>query len=211
VEDRLHDAQPRLAAVDYLKRASAGGVLTSDDLKRGFVFEGARVPLINPQRGIFKPAAMNYLLSVRTVYPASGRKVWYDDQRQVHGQIERGDHLIDYAFMGNDPESADNRWLREARDAAVPILYFLGVAPQRYTLIWPTYVVDWSATELKARLAFLAHQSAQRRRGRRRRSQNGATLSALSASDYIRQHSGRLCLLRMMAGVPSLGYQRHVC
>ena len=160
MEDRLHDAQPRLAAVDYLKRASAGGVLTSDDLKRGFVFEGARVPLINPQRGIFKPAAMNYLLSVRTVYPESGRKVWYDDQRQVHGQIERGDNLIDYAFMGNDPESADNRWLREARDAAVPILYFLGVAPQRYTLIWPTYVVDWSATELKARLAFGAPVSA---------------------------------------------------
>ena len=104
MDNRLHDVQTRLAAVDYLKRASAGGVLTSDDLKRGFVFEGARVPLINPQRGIFKPAAMNYLLSVRTVYPVSGRKVWYDDQRQVHGQIERGDNLIDYAFMGSDPE-----------------------------------------------------------------------------------------------------------
>ena len=78
----------------------------------------------------------------------------------MHGQIERGDNLIDYAFMGNDPESADNRWLREARDAAVPVLYFLGVAPQRYTLIWPTYVVDWSATELKARLAFGAPVSA---------------------------------------------------
>jgi putative restriction endonuclease len=160
VEDRLYDAQTRLAAVDYLKRASAGGVLTSDDLKRGFVFEGARVPLINPQRGIFKPAVMNYLLSVRTVYPVSGRKVWYDDQRQVHSQIERGDELIDYAFMGSDPEAADNRWLREARDAEVPILYFLGVAPQRYTLIWPTFVVDWSAVELKARLAFGAPVSA---------------------------------------------------
>jgi putative restriction endonuclease len=144
----------RLAAVERLKRVSAGGVLTSDDLKAGFTFEGTRVPLVNPQRGIFKPASMRYLLSVRTVYPVSGRKVWYDDQRQVHEQIERGDELIDYAFMGSDPDAADNRRLREAQEAQVPILYFLGVAPQRYALIWPTYVVAWSATELKAKLAF---------------------------------------------------------
>ena len=102
---------------------------------------------------------MRYLLSVRTVYPVSGRRVWYDDQRQVHAQIERGDELIDYAFMGTDPEAADNRWLREAQDAAVPVLYFLGVAPQRYTLIWPTYIANWSAAELKAQLAFGAPAS----------------------------------------------------
>jgi putative restriction endonuclease len=71
----------------------------------------------------------------------------------VHGQIERGEELVDYAFMGTDPE-ADNRWLREARDHQMPILYFLGVAPGRYTLIWPTYVAAWSAAELKAQLAF---------------------------------------------------------
>jgi putative restriction endonuclease len=107
-----------------------------------------------PQRGIFKPTQMRYLLSVKTVFPARGRKVWYDDQREVHEQINRGSELIDYAFMGEDPEAADNRWLREARDEQIPILYFLGVAPQRWMSIWPTYVADWSATELKARLAF---------------------------------------------------------
>jgi putative restriction endonuclease len=116
--------------------------------------DGRRIPLINPQRGIFKPAAMQYLLSVRTVYPVTGRRVWYDDQQQVHAQLERGEELIDYAFMGTDPEAADNRWLREARDAQIPILYFLGIAPQRYTAIWPTYIADWSAADLKARLAF---------------------------------------------------------
>jgi putative restriction endonuclease len=152
--DAAQDTLVRLAAVEHLKRLSAGATLTSDDLKAGFTFQGARVPLINPQRGIFKPTSMRYLLSVRTVYPVSGRKVWYDDQRQVHAQIERGDELIDYAFMGTDPEAADNKWLREASEVGVPILYFLGVAPQRYTLIWPTYVTDWSATDLRARLAF---------------------------------------------------------
>ena len=160
MNDELSDAHLRLAAVEHLRRVSVGGVLASEDLRAGFIYEGTRIPLINPQRGIFKPAAMRHLLSVRTVYPVTGRRVWYDDQRQVHEQIERGEELIDYAFMGTDANAADNRWLRDARDAEVPILYFLGVAPQRYTLIWPTYVADWSASELRARLAFGAPASA---------------------------------------------------
>lgn len=110
------DLQIRLAAVQHLKRVSAGGVLSSDDLRAGVEFRGARIPLANPQRGIFKPASMDKLLSVRTVFPRSGRRIWYDDQRLVHEQIERGDETIDYAFMGDDPNAADNRWLREARD-----------------------------------------------------------------------------------------------
>lgn len=67
------------------------------DTRMGFLIDGQRVPLINPQRGIFKPTSMKYLLSVRTVYPRTGARVWYDDQRTVHAQIERGDELIDYA------------------------------------------------------------------------------------------------------------------
>lgn len=152
--DNPMDAEIRLAAVEHVRRASAGGVISSADLRAGFIVNGVRLPLINPQRGIFKPAAMQNLLSVRTVFPRSGARVWYDDQRAVHAQIERGDELIDYAFMGTDPDAADNRWLRDARDAQIPILYFLGVAPQRYTLIWPTYVAEWSAPHLKVRLAF---------------------------------------------------------
>ncbi len=62
---------------------------------------------------------MRFLLSVRTVYPVSGRKVWYDDQRRVHEQIERGDELVDYAFMGDNPDAADNRWLREAHENGI--------------------------------------------------------------------------------------------
>jgi hypothetical protein len=32
----------------------------------------------------------------------------------VHRQIFDGDETIDYAFMGRDPDAADNQWLREA-------------------------------------------------------------------------------------------------
>lgn len=46
-----HDENPRLrlAAVEHVQRMSAGGVITSDELRMGFVLEGHRFPLINPQ------------------------------------------------------------------------------------------------------------------------------------------------------------------
>lgn len=153
------DTQLRLAAAEHVKRLAVANTLTSEELRAGFQFGGERIPLINPQRGIFKPRNMDFVLSVRTVYPRTGARVWYDDQRQVHSQVERGEEVIDYAFMGTDPDAADNRWLREACEAQVPLLYFLGIAPGRYTPIWPTYIADWSAAELKVRLAFGASAS----------------------------------------------------
>jgi len=119
-----------------------------------FVFQGERVPLINPQRGIFKPQQMRFLLSIKTVFPKPGGKVWYDDQREVHRQIFEGDETIDYAFMGNDPDAADNRSLREAFENRIPIIYFLGIAPGRYQAMLPAFILGWDATALKARVAF---------------------------------------------------------
>jgi putative restriction endonuclease len=149
------DPPMRLAAFEHVRRLSeVRDQLTSDDLRAGFTFNGERVPLINPQRGIFKPQRMRYLLSIKTVFPKAGAKVWYDDQREVHRQIFEGDEAVDYAFMGNDPEAADNRWLRDAYLNKVPIIYFLGVSPGRYQDILPVFVADWDAAALKARIVF---------------------------------------------------------
>lgn len=60
--------------------------LTKNEYRTGFEFEGKRIPLVNPQRGIFKPKQMRFLLSIRTVFPRPGGKVWNDDQREVHRQ-----------------------------------------------------------------------------------------------------------------------------
>ena len=90
---------------------------------QGFVFKGERIPLVNPRRGIFKPQQMRYLLSIKTVFPRPGARVWYDDQRDVHRQIFGGDETVDYAFMRQDPEAADNRWLREAFENKIPVIY----------------------------------------------------------------------------------------
>ena len=156
------DTAMRLAAFEHVRRLSeVNDHLTANELKPGFVFGGERVPLVNPQRGIFKPQSMRFLLSIRTVFPKPGGKVWYDDQRDVHRQIFEGDETVDYAFMGQDPEAADNRWLREACEHRVPVIYFLGIAPGRYQAHVPAFIAGWDATALKARVAFgLPDQSA---------------------------------------------------
>ncbi len=144
-----------MAAFDHVRQLSgAHGHLTKKELAPGFVFEGERIPLVNPQRGIFKPRRMRYLLSIRTVFPKPGGRIWYDDQRQVHRQIFDGEETVDYAFMGQDPEAADNRWLKEAWKKQVPVIYFLGVSPGRYQAIIPTYISGWDGFALKSSLSF---------------------------------------------------------
>jgi putative restriction endonuclease len=111
MDDR--DTVLRMAAFEHVRRLrEIQDYLTAAELKPGFVSGGERFPLINPQRGIFKPQQMRFLLSIKTVFPKPGGKVWYDDQREVHRQIFEGDETIDYAFMGKDPNAPDNQWLR---------------------------------------------------------------------------------------------------
>jgi putative restriction endonuclease len=149
------DRLMRMAAFGHIRRLSEiHDCLTATELKPGFVFDNERIPLVNPQRGIFKPQQMRYLLSIKTVFPKPGGNVWYDDQRHVHRQILEGDETVDYAFMGRDPNAADNRWLREAHENSVPITYFLGIAPGRYQAVVPCFVCGWDDKALKARLIF---------------------------------------------------------
>lgn len=153
--DNELDERLRLAAFDRVRRlGEVHNPLTAQQLGEGFFFDGARYPLLNPQRGIFKPRQMRFLLSVTTVFPKTGNRVWYDDQRDVHRQIFDGDELVDYAFMGSNPDAADNRWLREAFENQVPIIYFLGIAPGRYQAMLPAFISAWDSGQLKARIAF---------------------------------------------------------
>lgn len=82
------DTLIRVAAFEHVRLlAQLHDHLTARELKPGFVFQGQRIPLINPQRGIFKPQQMRFLLSIKTLFPRPGNKIWYDDQRNVHRQI----------------------------------------------------------------------------------------------------------------------------
>jgi len=153
-EDR--DTLMRMAAFEHVRRlGEIHDPLTAADLKPGFMFDGERIPLINPQRGIFKPRQMRFLLSIKTVIPRRGGRVWYDDQRDVHRRIFEGEETIDYAFMGENPDAADNRWLREAAENQIPVIYFIGISPGHYRAK-PVYITGWDPRTLKARIAFVA-------------------------------------------------------
>jgi putative restriction endonuclease len=150
-----HDTLVRMAAFERVHElTAAGGLSPSRALDDGFIFGGQRIPLYNPRRGIFKPAAMRFLLSIKTVFPKRGNRVWYDDQREVHRQIYEGDELVDYSFMGDDPEAADNRNLRAACEQQIPLIYFLGVSPGLYQVVAPVFVADIDRAGLRARIAF---------------------------------------------------------
>src|SRR3984893_10379671 len=150
MNETSRDVQMRIAAFDHVRRLmQVHDLLTAVELKPGFIFEDERIPLINPQRGIFKPQQMQYLLSIKTVFPRPGGRVWYDDQREVHRQIFEGSETIDYAFMGRDPDAADNRWLRDAFENQIPIIYFLGIAPGRYQPMLPTFICGGDGKALR--------------------------------------------------------------
>ena len=150
----IEDAQVRMMVATHVRRLSDTATLTANDLLAGVEIDGTRLPIIDPGRGIFKPKLLPFLLSIRTIYPSRGRRIWYEDQTQVHAQIEAGADVIDYSFEGSDPNKHTNQWLLRAMEAQVPILYFLGVAPARYTAHYPTFVVDWNPIDLKAGIAF---------------------------------------------------------
>ena len=149
------DSLLRAAAFQHVRRLQeVHDHLGADHLKVGFTYQGERIPLINPQRGIFKPQRMQFLLSIRTVFPRTGARVWYDDQRQVHQQIYDGEQVVDYAFMGENPDAADNRWLREAMENGIPFIYLLGTSPGRYQAIVPAFIAGWDRVAKKASVAF---------------------------------------------------------
>ena len=147
------DAKMRMTAFEQVQRSNdLHEGLTANDLTAGFYYEGNRIPLVNLRRGIFKPRKMRYLLSIKTVFPAPGRKVWYDDQREIHRRVIESEDTLDYAFMGQDPNAADNQWLLEAFKSQVPVIYFLGIAPGRYQAIIPAFISDWNPNALIARV-----------------------------------------------------------
>ena len=56
--------------------------------------------------------------------------------------------------MGTDPNSADNRWLLDAMQQQIPVIYFLGISPGRYQPITPTFIVGWHPERLRVDLVF---------------------------------------------------------
>ena len=135
MEPTTTEHQVRTEAFQFLTELvdRHGEVLPLDPLRRGFDFRGCRVPLMGPQ-GIFKPALLEWPLSITTVPVIPGRPRPYDDALGGPG-------LLQYCYRGIDPNHRDNRGLRESMRLRLPLIYFHGVEPGRYLPQWPVFIV----------------------------------------------------------------------
>lgn len=101
---------------------------------REFHFDGVRIPLMDLQRGIRKPAVAQAAVSVRTVYRPEGGERPYED-------AIGSDDLLRYKWRGTDAEHPENRALRTAMRSELPLIWFFGVGPGEYRPVYPVYIV----------------------------------------------------------------------
>ena len=130
------DDRVRAAAIAWLdtRRRRGLDVVRHDELA-AFEFEGHRLPLIDPQRGIRKPRILEAALSLRTTYTPPRALPPYEDQ-------EGPDGLLRYKYRGEDPQHPDNVALRQAMQLAEPLIWFVGVAPGVYEAVYPVWLID---------------------------------------------------------------------
>ncbi len=101
---------------------------------RDFEFRGTRIPLMDAQRGIRKPAVLDAALSIRTVYRPEGATRPYEDSQGADG-------FIRYKWRGDDGNHPENRALRVAMDRGLPLIWFFGVGPGVYQPIFPVFFI----------------------------------------------------------------------
>lgn len=142
------DRKVRLAAFQFLdeQRGVWGDVLPWRVLHGGFDFEGRRVPLVS-QQGIFKPAVLRTVpLSIRTAPIIEGRDRPYEDEVTPDG-------LLRYRYRGTDVSHPENKGLRQAMAAQVPLVHLQGITKGQYLASWPTYIVGDDPTTLSFTVA----------------------------------------------------------
>lgn len=125
------DEQIRLTAFDWLRDQTQkyDQVLSIELLRKGFVFNNDRIPLVAPQ-GIYKPRVMELPLSITTA-PLS-----------QYGDAFRLDEYLNYKYRGDNIHHRDNVGLRECMKQGIPLVYLLGLVPGKYLPVWPVYIID---------------------------------------------------------------------
>lgn len=111
-----------------------------------FEYEHQRVPLMDRQRGIRKPAGFDAALAIRTTFTPPGRTPPYADSIGDDG-------LQRYKYRGDDPQHPENVALRRAYELRLPLIWFVGVESGIYEPIYPVWVVGDDPTNLEFALA----------------------------------------------------------
>jgi putative restriction endonuclease len=148
------DLDERLGAAAFAwldDRAARGEQLVRYDELAQFEVDGQRIPLMDRQRGIRKPAVLEAALSFRTTFTPPGQVPPYEDAAGDDG-------LQRYKFRGDDPQHAENVALRRAMQRALPLIWFVGVSPAVYQAVYPVWLVAEEASDLQFVVALDAAQ-----------------------------------------------------
>jgi hypothetical protein len=99
------DADIRAAAFSRLRALTLlqGGALPWAALTDGFIVRDRSFLFASAAEGIFRPAGMQGLLSLKTVVPKPKGRIWYHDQSAP--ELETAKDVFRYAFRGADPEN----------------------------------------------------------------------------------------------------------
>jgi putative restriction endonuclease len=126
----LNDEAIRLAAFEWLNEQVKvhEEILPRKLLSEGFMFQDERIHLLSAQ-GIFKPRIMDLPLSI-TTSPNSP----YSDKRVKEGVFE-------YRYRGTEIKHRDNIGLRECMRQKKPLIYFIGIDPGWYFVVYPVYII----------------------------------------------------------------------
>jgi putative restriction endonuclease len=107
-------------------------------LDAGFEFEGERIRLWDPRRGIWRPRQLGRdgaALTIVTAPPRPGRVPPYDDQ------VGSDADWFLYRYEGADPEHWTNQSVRRAYIEARPLIYLYGIRPGLYEPVFPCTVI----------------------------------------------------------------------
>ena len=131
----FRDFEIRLAAARTLARLSRvyGDAVPWDAIDAGFWFKGQRIRLASKPVGVFKPAEMDRVLSIKRVVLKVGRQAQYSDQMADNAQHG----MWAYDMHGGNPAHTDNQWLKTAWEEHLPL--------------FPVHVTDWDASAGPAR------------------------------------------------------------
>lgn len=128
----------RAAALQWLAARSLDGRMPvyREQLANDFPWRGRRFPLIDPQRGIRRPAGWQTALSIVTTVAKSGGVRPYDDAIGADG-------LHRYKVRRDERGRSENEGLHNAMRRQAPLMWFYGEAPGRFQAIFPVFLVRY--------------------------------------------------------------------
>ncbi len=124
---------------------SRGDELFTFEELSSFTYAGQRIPLMDRQRGIRKPAALDTALSIRTTFTPPGATPPYAD-------TEGADGFLRYKYRGTDPDHPENVALRRCFERGLPLIWFIGIEGG-YIARHPVYLIDDERTRLQFAVA----------------------------------------------------------